>query len=577
MSAQNDLGMSPEGFPVYLLSEEPGTSKISHPVAAPRKPTPGSSLTASATRLRGMAISRLGNRLRSSGDRDWQQDAWDIFDVVGEQRFLATTLAGRAAQARLYVGTTDPRTPEKPEQVEDEALSKLLADLGGGSYARLAQHVYRFVVNLFVAGEIWFVGIPNRLLEEVPSMPDNTISPLLGFEIDPATKLRVGDTMEDLTWTPLSISEFRHTSERVVQITLEDERVIEASVDELYFTRIWRPHPNKSWQADSPTRSSLPVLRELVGLTQHISAQIDSRLAGAGILVVPASVVKAMKAQQGLDEDDPDEDPFTDALIEAMTTPITDRDSASAIVPLVVTVPDELTDSIKHVSFSSPIDAESKGLREEAINRLAIGQDAPPELLLGTGGMNHWGAWLVREDVVTTHLEPPLALICDALTSQYLHPLMASLGYPEDQIKSTVIWYDIDHLIVQPTRVEDAERMHDKGLIDDKTMRDIAGFDDTNAPEIREVDQAVELALDLIRQAPTLVSSPGLPALVAQIRATLDGEDATTIETSDLEAMGGDGDPSNASPASTPESTPSTEGRPPATDGTAGPFEPAGD
>src|SRR3546814_17159695 len=59
-------------------------------------------------------------------------------------------------------------------------------------------------------------------------------------------------------------------------------------------------------------------------------------------------------------------------------------------------------------TFHTPFDEETRELREEAIRRLALGQDAPPELLLGVGNMNHWGAWLVQADTNNTHVEPPL-------------------------------------------------------------------------------------------------------------------------------------------------------------------------
>jgi hypothetical protein len=37
------------------------------------------------------------------------------------------------------------------------------------------------------------------------------------------------------------------------------------------------------------------------------------------------------------------------------------------------------------------------GLRREAVERLAIGLDMPPEVLLGLGDSNHWSAWQVDE------------------------------------------------------------------------------------------------------------------------------------------------------------------------------------
>src|SRR5690606_9868382 len=299
--------------------------------------------------------------------------------------------------------------------------------------------------------------------------------------------------------------------------------------------RVWHPHPRRAWEADSPTRSSLPVLRELVGLTMHISAQVDSRLAGAGVFVVPASAAKALKIAAGVDENS-NEDPFTDALIEAMMTPINVRSSAAALVPLVATVPDEATDKFQYFSFSSTLDTEARQLREEAIRRLALGQDAPPELLLGTAGMNHWGAWLVREDVVSTHIEPPLALICDALTMQYLRPALQSLGVHDAD--EYVVWYDVSHMITRPNRATDAQALHDKGVLSDEALRAANGFDDNDAPQ-DHTDPALEIVLRMVGQAPSLAGDPGIPVLVQQIREAMAGITPEAGNVSDVPAGGG--------------------------------------
>ena len=192
---------------------------------------------------------------------------------------------------------------------------------------------------------------------------------------------------------------------------------------------------------------------------------------------------------------------------------------------------------------------------------LALGQDAPPELLLGSGGMNHWGAWLVREDVVTTHLEPPLSLICDALTTQYLPPLMRELGYPEDDLEKYVIWYDVDHLIARPNRTQDAKDLYALNEIGGRALREAVGFEEGDAPEEKEVlDPAIEMAFQLVSNTPSLAQTPGLTVLVEQIRAMLKGspEDAPTVSpiVETIETVGG-------SPGSTEGGPPNTENDPP--------------
>jgi len=269
------------------------------------------------------------------------------------------------------------------------------------------------------------------------------------------------------------------------------------------------------------------VLRELVGLTMHISAQVDSRLAGAGLFLVPDTAKRALQAALGIDPNDEDaEDPVLAALMEAMLTAIKDRANAAALVPLTMAVPDETVELFRHITFSTPLDEKAAELRDESIRRLALGQDAPPELLLGTSGMNHWGSWLVQEDVITTHVEPPLALICDAYTTQWLWPVLMENGLSPEQAHRYVVWYDVSDLMVRPNHSQDAFTLHERGVITDKALRAATGFDDSDGPEWEEAldDPMVSLALDLCSKSPSLLNEPGLAKLVDSLRVVIEGK-----------------------------------------------------
>lgn len=480
----------------------------------PEKLFPMQSLMASARRMTSRDLANKSkNRTKQSEARSWQDDAWDMYDLVGELRFLSNVLAARGAKAHLFVGRKNDES-EEPERVEDNSAVTDVLDHLGGSAAGRAQIIRRLMMNLNVAGEGWIVGVPKDLLDD---------------EIELTAEAELAD--EDYDWHMLSISEVKmDATNNLVELDLPDETgaKIKVNPDELYLIRVWWPHPRKFEEADSATKATLPVLRELVGLTMHISAQVDSRLAGAGVFVVPQSAQRALRTAAGLGEDS-DEDQFTEALMEAMLTPIGDRANASAVVPLVVTVPDEAVGKFEHLTFTTPLDGEARALRDEAIRRLALGQDAPPELLLGTSSMNHWGGWLVKEETVSSHIEPPLALICDALTTQYLWPMLMDQGLDEEAAREYVIWYDVAHLIVRPNHSADAITLHGSGVISDEAVRREAGFDETDAPEPLEAvetspeERALEVALDMLRKAPQLANSPGLPQLVRDIRSALDG------------------------------------------------------
>lgn len=496
---------------------------------------PLASLTASAQRITSRSFVR-GSKVAAA--TDWQADCWAMYDVVGEQHFLATTIANRISQGRLYVGRLTDNSLDDPEQVDDPRFLDILNAIGDSPTQR-EQIVQRLAINLFMTGDGWLVGIPKWLLPvslRKPQDVDLTAPPrerLNAVLDDRGEGVESGPPpldIESLEWQMLSVSELRPLENSRIRLLLGESSTehIEVSPDEVYLIRVWRSHPRFKWEADCPTRASLPILRELAGLTMGISAQIDSRLAGAGVFLVPASAQQSLEQtlRRNADTDELEVDPdspdvLTDAMMEAMLTPIQDRSSAAAIVPLTLTVPDESIEKFRHITFSTPFDAEARSLREEAIRRLALGQDAPPELLLGTAGMNHWGAWLVREDVVTTHIEPPLALICDALTSQYLWPVLMEQGMSEEEVQQYVIWYDVSHMVIRPDQSGDAKDLNRAGVLSNAALLAAAGFDESDGTILTTLDPEMIYALRLVETNPGLIVDPGLPKVVAQVRALM--------------------------------------------------------
>lgn len=503
-------------------------------------------LAASAARITGRTVA--SSSFRRTTHESWQDDGWAMFDLVGELRFLATTLAHRTSKARLYVGKIAEDATATPEMVEDQELKNILEAIGDGHLGQ-SQLIERMSLNLFIPGDVWLVGIPKEIIEahndEAEGKQDDLRTATPNY-IDRAKSSQLGEgqaqndaTLDSLEWRAMSISEVQFLQGNLVRLRLgpTEAEMLTVSPDDIYLVRVWRAHPRFWWQADSPVRSSLPILRELVGLTMHISAQVDSRLAGAGVFIIPESASRAVKIAAGLQADDPD-DPFTEALMQSMLTPIGDRSNASAIVPLAVTVPDDAHDKFHHLTFASELDTEARPLREEAIRRLALGLDAPPELLLGTNAMNHWGAWLVQEEVVSAHIEPPLILICDALTTQYLRPILIANGMPREEAEQFVIWYNVDDLIIRPNRGADAQTLFDKGLLSPKAVREANGFDESDAPLDETDDPIVATVLGMLKEDPGLMLRPGLDIVFAQVKALLDGVPLGAVDGASPEEAG---------------------------------------
>lgn len=519
----------------------------SEPVNSELPPPPATSLTASAMRImhapkRKGAQQRSGNSGSSSSflsgtdatistkNRAWQNDAWDLYNLVGPFGFIVRTIAKRVGQARFYVGElsdTDPTA--RPEPTKNKEAADAL-NLIGGPFGYLGQIFQRLALNLSIAGEAWIVGIPRPrpTPEEAAELADPFDYWKIDFEHE---ALKDATTFANLDWAVYSNQEVTLSKEEggPIKLTLSDGRVQEYSLDDIYLIRVWQPHPLYANEPDSAVRGCLSVLREMYGYSLHNLAQIDSRLAGGGMLIIPEEVRLAMRQQAGITDPTDDRDPFLESLIDVMTTPLADRDSASAVVPFVVSSPSSMADAFRYLSFATALDEKSDEKRSAAVREFSLGMDVAPEVLLGTSSMNHWGQWLAQEETVKSHLEPILSLGCEALTSQYLHPVLEESGIENPE--RYVIWYETDHLIIRQNHAADAQKLFDQGVINASALRKANGFDENSAAVEFDAPPEVELALKLISKAPTLAITPGLSALIESIRAALrPAETVSTLE-----------------------------------------------
>lgn len=506
----------------------------------PSRPRPMESMVAAASIISSKQIKR-------SAHESWQGEAWDMYDEVGELRFVANAIAGAMSHARLYVGRVEDPDSNEPVEVEDGPAVELFRHLGGGPTGK-RELLRRLAIQLFMPGDGWLVGLPPDTLDPGagPADPDEAIGP--GGD-EPVR-------LSDLSWHVFSVTEVMFRSGEI-EINLGGNEKRRVSEDDCYLIRVWRPHPRKWWTADSPVRANLPILRELVGLTKHIAATIDSRLAGAGLLVLPESVTVMGDISESPDEDDDGEtDPVLAALMDAMITPIKNRDSAAAVVPVLLKASDEAAAAIGQnslIRFSTPFDERSKELRDEAIRRLALGLDTTPEMLLGMGSVNHWSAWLLDEINAKIHIDPVLSLICDALTTAFLRPALAEAGV--DDPDQYVVWWDLSDLTLRPDRSAEATTGKQMGILSDEAWRRETGFDETDAPPADEtgVDIAVRTALELVTAAPSLIQAPGLPALVDQIRAVTSGAPGSDLPADTPDLPQPPGDDVDGPPGGTPD------------------------
>ena len=456
------------------------------------------------------AIVELGGasswRTWKFGNTEWQAEGWRLYDVVPEHRFLVNWIGDSISQARLYVTEVDDRGEETGE-VEEERISRLAAiPLGTG--AKRDDNLRLAGVDLGVGGECWIVG-------EGAAQGEPETNEGVWFVVTSAALKTRGDTVT------------------VKRPRLRGGGWLELVDGQDILIRCWRPHPNDVDQADSPTRSAIVPLREIELLTKREFAELDSRLTGAGFWFLP----------EGIDFPRGEDDPagiqgFMRYAQRAAAASIKDQSTASALVPIMATVPDG-TDlaAIKDglVNFWSPLSAEIGDMRTSAIGRLASGFEIPNEILLGMSTANHWTAWAVSEDGIK-RIKPYLAYIADALTRGFLRPALARMGVANPQHYAFA--FDTNALAVRPNRLEDATTLHDRFLITDVEMVKAGAFEESQMPTPAE--RAIMILLRAIDKDPSLLTQPevqrllGLPSIEAP-EPTIVRVPATTGEPGDEE------------------------------------------
>ncbi|MEU0058689.1 hypothetical protein [Streptomyces sp. NPDC006334] len=408
-------------------------------------------LTAAAARY-----SVKTSKLRKGGtDGKWQEEAWRFFKEVPEVRFAGTWVGNAMSGANLYAGRrADDGTIERAP--DGHPAAQIVREIAGGPDGQ-SQLLGDFGPHLVVAGEGWIVIRPTT---------DKTTDQVDGYD-----------------WRVLSTREVKPQGggKLIAEIDGEDVAIPPYDPDSEpdpmapIAIRVWKPAPDRQIEADSPVRSSIVLLEELQLLNAAVAAIARSRITGRGVLLVP----KGTRFPTAPGTSDAEDD-LLEVFLEVSSTAIREPDSAAATVPIILEVPAEVISDIKWLSFESNFDELALKLRDEAIRRFANGLEIPAEILLGLSDANHWSAWAISAEAVRLGVEPRLALVAYALTTQWLRPLLEDEGVEDPG--EWLVWYDTSRLRVQANRAQTALEAFQVGLISAAAARRETGFDEADAP-----------------------------------------------------------------------------------------------
>lgn len=430
---------------------------------------------------------RFRNRRNGGGD-SWQDEAWEYYDAIGEIKYAFTLVASVVSRIRLFAGyVEDPSQPPIPiraSTIDDARLASaaeraiVRLDSAYGGQAGLLRDA---ALNLSVAGECYLVQIPERLGSGVPeswdirSIDELRVDPRGTYTVVPRGDVQQGSGQKGNGGFPLPKGAF--------------------------VGRIWKAHPRYSDDPDSSMRGILDLCSELLLLNRTFRATARSRL-NAGALYLPDGLSVASDAgpdypyaDDAINQDytpEEAEDEFEEQLIDAMTTPIRDEDSAAAVVPLIIRGPAELGDKIKQFKFERSFDEALVARADRVLERILQGIDVPKDVVTGLANVKYSNALQIDESLYKAHIEPLMLLIVDALTVVYLRPYLLANGFDPAHVERVCVWYDPSQVATRNDRAADADSGFDKMAVSFDTWRRAHGFTDADAP------QPTELALRLL-------------------------------------------------------------------------------
>lgn len=291
----------------------------------------------------------------------WQQKAWEYYDVVPEMRLVVDYRAAAMSKASLQIRK---HVPDDSQFVNNPQTEEVRNGLFGG-IDHHSSALHRITEHLTVVGETYILITP--------------------------TQGRVGDEWMILPPDAVDLTHVRNGAGYATITDLEGvERRITIGDQSNNLIRLWDPHPRKYWEANGPTRGALATLDTITHLNALIKSSTVSRLIGGGIYPIPLEAQLPLPTLS--DSADNAYDKFRQDLYDGAAASIINPASPAAHMPMIMHMPAESIKAMKDkpIDFYTAFDKELNELRNEEVRRYASGQPLPTEMVVGLGSVNHW-------------------------------------------------------------------------------------------------------------------------------------------------------------------------------------------
>jgi len=450
----------------------------------------------------------------------WQREAYGFYNVIGEVAYVISKTADTVAMCDIVPIVDDESiAPGGWRETPDDRVLRVWKAFTGARGDK--KELYRkAAMHYQIGGESFLVG--------------SNIKDRHGLE-------------GGVLWQFLSPLEITvEGGGRSVKRTYNYAGMQPVELKDTYVARLWRSAPDFEQQPDSALKHSLPIMNELVLLSQVVDAIAKTRLP-AGILFVPDEMSFGSYDETEDDSDETDDiDPLTQELTEQLTAVVENRASAASLVPLIMRGPAEFADKIKLIDVARDLDKAFIDLRIHLLSRLATSLDIPPEMMTGVGGLNHWSSFNIDSNFVNRHVKPIGESLAEFLTTAYLRPMLIQFeGMTDEEAATFSLHFDPAKVVARADTGPNARLAFDRGEIKAVAFLRENGLDEADAPD-REERKIHDLRA-LMQAEPIIYGAQVMGMLYPELKDKLEVPGVTDVPG----ARPGDGDPGN--PTGMPE------------------------
>lgn len=399
--------------------------------------------------------------------------AWKVYETP-EVRFAARQYANAFASAKLLIGRRevpwkDPVPIVTPKSGAEEKAFELLESFAGGPVGQV-ELLDRMGVYFVVPGDMVLVGAFDPA-----HIADNKFA---RWDVWSTTEVR---------WNGMQMRIREHATEDAWQVMPEYVKHL----------RVWNRHPRQGWLSDSPVLSSLEVL-ELISLyDDRLTAEVLSRLIGAGVWMIPQGMkLPTVTGDTGGPEQ------FLKLLTEIASIAVKNRRSPAANVPVMIEAAAEDIEAASKgmLNFWSSFDEHIGDLQDRAIGRWATGVDLPAETMKGMSQATHWNASLISEDRVQSFIIPSLRRGTGNITVGWLRPALEQFGFNDRGIE---LWFDPSGIKTRVDLGEEAQWASDNFMIADQDTKYALGLSQMPEPTNEQIKR--QMLLHMAKSNPEFV------------------------------------------------------------------------